>query len=117
MPRQNADTPATAETARAVRYRFGRFDLQPTERRLLCSGTAVRINSRAFDLIVALVERAGELVSKDALLVLVWPKLVVEESNLHVHVSALRRTLKSETREIAPRNAPIGHRYLQKNLS
>jgi predicted ATPase/DNA-binding winged helix-turn-helix (wHTH) protein len=106
MPRQYAEAPATAEMARAVRYRFGRFDLQPMERRLLCAGTDVRVNSRAFDLMVALVERAGELVSKDALLVRVWPKLVVEDSNLHVHVSALRKVLGSAAIETVP-----GHGY------
>ena len=48
---------------------------------------------RAFDVLLALVERAGRLVTKDELLELVWPNLVVEENNLQAHVSALRKIL------------------------
>ncbi len=74
-------------------YRFGRFALQPTERRLLADGEAQSIGPRAFDVLVALVERAGQLVDKNALLDRVWPGLVVEENNLQVQVSALRKIL------------------------
>lgn len=75
-------------------YRFGRFELQPSERRLLASGVPVSVEPRAFDVLVALVERAGHLVTKEELFSRVWPKLIVEESNLHVQVSALRRILE-----------------------
>ena len=74
-------------------YRFGDFELQPSERRLLKAGEPVALPGRAFYLLLVLVERAGRLVSKDELLERVWPKLVVEESNLQVHVSALRKIL------------------------
>ena len=74
-------------------YRFGRFELQPAEQRLLVDGKVATLGPRAFDLLVALVERAGQLVSKSELLELVWPNSVVEENNLQVHVSALRRIL------------------------
>ncbi len=84
-------TEAPGDTPQA--YRFGAFELQPGERRLLKDGEPVALSARAFDLLLALVERAGRLVSKDELLDRVWPKLVVEESNLHVHVSALRKLL------------------------
>ncbi len=73
--------------------RFGRFELQPGERRLLADGRPVALGARAFDLLVALVARAGQLVSKNELLTLVWPGLVVEENNLQVQVSALRKLL------------------------
>lgn len=73
--------------------RFGRFELQPGERRLLADGHPVALGARAFDLLVALVARAGQLVSKNELLTLVWPSLVVEENNLQVQVSALRKLL------------------------
>lgn len=74
-------------------YRFGRFVLQPARQRLLADGEAVALGPRAFDLLVALVERAGQLVAKDELLDLVWPGLVVEENNLQVQISTLRKIL------------------------
>ena len=74
-------------------YRFEQFELQPGERRLLAAGVPVVVQPRAFDVLVALVERAGHLVTKEELLSLVWPSVVVEESNLHVQVSALRKIL------------------------
>src|ERR1700687_515943 len=74
-------------------YRFGRFELQPSERRLLASGEPAVVEPRAFDVLVALVERAGHLVTKEELFSLVWPHLVVEENNLQVQVSALRKIL------------------------
>jgi len=77
-------------------YRFGSFELQPDQRRLLVDGRAVALGPRAFDVLLALVERAGQLVSKNQLLDLVWPGLVVEENNLQVQVSALRKILGQE---------------------
>src|SRR5258705_5149513 len=79
-----------------VGYRFGRFELQPGERRLLDSGTPVRLRPHAFDLLVALVERSGRLVTKDELLERVWSKVIVEENTLQAHVSALRKILGAE---------------------
>src|ERR1700719_1434735 len=78
------------------RYRFGPFELQPDKRRLLKDGAAVALRPRAFDLLFALVDRAGHLVTKDELLDQVWPKMVVEEAALHVQVSALRKVLGSD---------------------
>src|SRR3954466_5461540 len=78
------------------RYRFGPFKLQPDNRRLLKDGAAIPLRPRAFDLLVALVDRAGHLVTKDQLLDRVWPKMVVEEAALHVQVSALRKVLVAD---------------------
>jgi non-specific serine/threonine protein kinase len=64
------------------RYRFGAFDLQPDNRRLLKDGATISLRQRAFDLLAALVERTGHLVTKDELLDQVWPKMVGEESRL-----------------------------------
>ena len=75
------------------RYHFGPFELQPDKRRLLKDGVAISLRPRAFDLLAALVERAGHLVTKDELLDQVWPKIVVEEAALHVQVSALRKVI------------------------
>ncbi|MFO1303985.1 MAG: winged helix-turn-helix domain-containing protein [Burkholderiales bacterium] len=81
------DTPASGTTA----YRFAGFELLPGERMLTLEGAAVAVGPRAFDVLVVLVERMGALVSKDELLARVWPKLVVEDNNLAVQVSALRK--------------------------
>lgn len=75
----------------AVSYRD--FELRPHERVLLVRGQPAQIGSRAFDLLLALVERGGEVVGKHELLDIVWPKLVVEENNLQVQIHALRKLL------------------------
>jgi non-specific serine/threonine protein kinase len=76
--------------------RFGAFELQLDERRLLKDGEVVALRPRAFDLLAALVGRAEHLVTKDELLERVWPKMVVEEAALHVQVSALRKVLGAD---------------------
>jgi len=78
------------------RYRFGSFEVQPGKRRLLRDGVAVSLRPRAFDLLVALVDHAGRLVTKDELLDHVWQKTVVEEAALHVQGSALRKVLGAD---------------------
>jgi len=77
-------------------YRFGPIEVRPWQRALLVNGVPASVSGRAFDLLVALIERAGQLVSKDELLDAVWGRIVVEEGNLHVHVSALRKLLGAE---------------------
>jgi predicted ATPase len=72
---------------------FGPFRLFPKRRLLLEGEKAVRLGSRAFDILLALVERGGELVSKDELMARVWPDIFVDESNLKVQVAGLRRVL------------------------
>lgn len=72
---------------------FGSFELQPEHRRLLHGGEPVPVGTRAFDLLLALSERRNRVVSKSELLDLVWPGLVVEENNLQVQVSTLRKLL------------------------
>ena len=80
------------------RYRFGSFELQPDKRRLLKDSATLSLRQRALDLLVALVDRAGHLITKDELLDQVWPKIVVEEAALHVQVSALRKVLGVSSR-------------------
>jgi non-specific serine/threonine protein kinase len=77
----------------APAYRFASFELRPKQRQLLADGHPVALGDRAFDVLLALVERGGQLVTKDELLALVWPNLVVEENNLQVQVSTLRKVL------------------------
>ncbi|HKE40346.1 MAG TPA: winged helix-turn-helix domain-containing protein [Casimicrobiaceae bacterium] len=73
--------------------RFGRFELRPGERVLLADGAPVTLGARAFDLLVAFADRPGTLITKDDLLATVWPGVVVEENNLQVQVSTLRKIL------------------------
>lgn len=80
----------------SISYRFGRFDLQPGERRLQANGVPVHLGPHAFDLLVALVDRAGHLVTKRELLARVWAGVVVEENSLQVQISALRRIVGAE---------------------
>src|SRR3984957_14336646 len=72
---------------------FGPFRLLAAQRLLLEGDTPVRLSSRAFDILAALVERAGEVVGREELIARAWPQTVVEESNLKIQVSALRRAL------------------------
>jgi predicted ATPase/DNA-binding winged helix-turn-helix (wHTH) protein len=72
---------------------FGPYRLLATQRLLLEGDKPVRLGSRAFDILTALVERAGEVVSKEELIARAWPRTVVEEANLKIQVSALRRAL------------------------
>lgn len=74
-------------------FRFGRFELRPFERRLLIEGANASVGGRAFDMLLALVERRERVVSRAELAELVWPGLVVEDNNLAVQVSALRKLL------------------------
>jgi len=71
----------------------GRVEIRPQERQLLIDGQPAEIGARAFDLLEALFARRDRVVSKDELLDLVWPGVVVEENNLQVHVSTLRKVL------------------------
>ena len=73
--------------------RFADFELRPAERVLLRAGQPLPLGSRAFDLLLALVQAQGALVTKDELLAQAWPGLIVEEANVHVQVSLLRKLL------------------------
>ena len=86
-----SNTAATQGSRRS--HRFGRFELQPAERRLLDDGQPVALGARAFDVLLMLVERPGQLVTKNDLLTQVWAGLVVEENNLQVQISSLRKVL------------------------
>lgn len=72
---------------------FGPFQLVRSRKLLLREGREVRLGSRAIELLMALVERAGELVGKNELIATVWPDTIVEENNLRVHITALRKCL------------------------
>jgi len=72
---------------------FGPFHLSTTKRLLEKGGVRVRLGSRALDILMALVERPAEVVSKKELIARVWPDLVVDEGSLRFHILALRKAL------------------------
>lgn len=74
-------------------YGFDKFRLDVPTRRLMCDGQTVHLPAKAFDLLLALVENNGQLLEKDELFNRVWPDQIVEESNLTVHISAIRKAL------------------------
>jgi predicted ATPase/DNA-binding winged helix-turn-helix (wHTH) protein len=73
--------------------RVGTFDLFPSERLLCVGGKPVELGSRAFDVLLVLVEYHGRLVTKATLLERVWPRLVVDENNIPTQIASLRRAL------------------------
>lgn len=80
----------------ASEFAFDHFLLKVRERQLLSHGCPVAVGARAFDVLCALVHRAGTLVTKSELFRQVWPGVVVEENNLQVHVSALRKLVGAD---------------------
>lgn len=74
-------------------YEFEQFRVDGTQRRLLRGGQVVPLHSKAFDLLLVLVRNAGRDLTKDELLDAVWPGQLLEESNLAVNISAVRRAL------------------------
>ena len=76
-----------------MRSALSGFRLDLSKRQLARDGVPVPLGSRAFDILCVLASAKGEVVSKDELMTKVWPGLVVEENNIQVHVSALRKAL------------------------
>ena len=74
-------------------YRFGGVEVRPAERQIVVEGQPASVGARAFDVLMALIDRRDRVVTKDELLDIVWPGLVVEENNLQVQVSTLRKVL------------------------
>jgi TolB-like protein len=72
---------------------FGRFRLDLESRELSREGVRLQLGGRAMDILCALVAAGGDVVTKDQLMAHVWDGAIVEESNIHVHVSALRKAL------------------------
>jgi len=87
---------APASNSPPPSLRFGRFTVIPNRRELLDGGRSVELGGRAFDVLLALIESGGRVVSNEELMNRVWPGRVVEDNSLHAHVSALRRVLRDE---------------------
>src|SRR5262249_40546257 len=94
-------------------FHFDEFTLDVRERRLMRGTEAVRLPPKAYDVLVALVQQRGRLVTKDELLKSVWPKSFVEEGSLNVYVSALRKALGEAARPPAyiATGARAGYRF------
>jgi TolB-like protein/DNA-binding winged helix-turn-helix (wHTH) protein/Flp pilus assembly protein TadD len=90
---------------------FGRFRLLPHRRELRADGVAVELGGRAFDVLMVLTEARGALVTKDEILSRVWPDTVVEENNLVVQISALRKAL-GEDRDFIRTVSGRGYRFV-----
>src|ERR1700739_1304246 len=75
---------------------FGNYRIFPELRILLKNGNKVDLTARAFDVLWVLVKARGEVVTKDELIEQVWAGSIVEENNLHTHISAIRRALKQD---------------------
>lgn len=81
------------------RIRFGSFELRPDQGQLLSGGVRVGLGSRAFEILALLAERAGEIVSVQDITDRVWPNTFVQENNLRVHITAIRRALSNGAQE------------------
>ncbi len=90
-------------------FRFGSCELLPARRQLLVDGQPAPLGARAIDLLHALVERRDRTVPKAELLDIVWPDVFVEEANLHVQVSGLRKILGSDVIATVPGR---GYRFI-----
>src|SRR5712675_258898 len=112
MPRDNSSmamdrsSPAAADATLA----FGRFRVLLRQRRLVSDGVPIELGTRAFDLLLVLLEADGSLVTKNELLSRVWSGVVVAEENLKVQISALRRAL-GEDRDFIRTEFGRGYRF------
>src|SRR5260370_10836589 len=79
---------------------FGPFRLFMVERLLEKAGEPLELGSRALDILITLVERAGEVVTHKELISRAWPDVIVEEANIRVHISGLRKAL-ADGRDVA----------------
>jgi TolB-like protein len=95
LPRHRAGEPKS-EQQLVSSWNLGEYELLARERRVLRAGVALPLGARAFDLLLALVQHSDRVVTKDELLDLAWPGLVVEENNLSVQVSALRKLMGAQ---------------------
>lgn len=83
-------------------YIVGECEVRPDERRVLVKGRPAELGARAFDLLMCLIEHRDRVVTKEELLAEVWPGVVVEENNLTVQISALRKLLGAQAVATVP---------------
>ena len=106
-PGTNGSSSATAD----AELEFGRFRVLLRQRQLLADGVPVELGTRAFDLLLVLLDADGLLVPKEDLLTRVWAGIVVSEENLKVQVSALRKALGAD-RDVIRTEVGRGYRFI-----
>ena len=84
------------ESDKSAIVEFGRFTVLPFRRELLAEGAPIELGGRAFDVLLALIEARGTVLSKEELIGRVWPGRVVEDNNLQVQIAALRKIFAGE---------------------
>jgi predicted ATPase/DNA-binding winged helix-turn-helix (wHTH) protein len=94
-----------------IAFVFGPFRLVPSQQILLNGDRPVKLGGRALDILQLLVRRAGEEISKDDLIAFAWPKVHVDEHNLKVHISSLRRALGDTLDKATYLATVVGHGY------
>jgi predicted ATPase/DNA-binding winged helix-turn-helix (wHTH) protein len=94
-----------------IAFVFGPFRLVPSQQILLNGDRPVKLGGRALDILHLLVRRAGEEISKDDLIAFAWPKVHVDEHNLKVHISSLRRALGDTLQQATYLATVVGHGY------
>jgi hopanoid biosynthesis associated membrane protein HpnM len=109
LPLNSADRPSKAAAGETLE--FGRFRVLLRQRQLLVDGVPINLGTRAFDLLLVLLEADGSLVTKDELFSRVWPGIVVAEENLKVQISALRKAL-GEDRDFIRTEFGRGYRFV-----
>src|SRR5580700_10313088 len=99
-----------------VAYEFDRFRVDPVERQILCSGEAVPLTSKAFDILLLLIRRRGRLVRKSEIMDTIWADSFVGEHNLVVTISRLRKVLTNGNgeRKCIETVAKEGYRFVGK---
>lgn len=90
---------------------FGRFGIRPLRREFLADGQIIPLGARAFDILLALLEAHGNVVSKDALMQRVWPSQLVSENNLQAQIAALRKALGPD-RDLVRTIARQGYQFV-----
>ena len=88
------EKPTATAGAAPAEVSFGPFRVLPTQFLLLEGGKPVPLGSRALEILIVLLERPGQLISRQELMARVWPNVFVVSANLTVHMSALRRMLR-----------------------
>jgi DNA-binding winged helix-turn-helix (wHTH) protein len=111
VPRRESPLPDRTTWATDLALEFGRFRVLLRRRRLLAEGVPVELGTRAFDLLLVLLEADGGLVTKKQLLNRVWPDIVVSEENLKVQISALRKALGAD-RNLIRTEFGRGYRFI-----
>jgi DNA-binding winged helix-turn-helix (wHTH) protein len=100
-----------SRSAAEASLEFGRFRVLLRQRKLLADGVPIELGTRAFELLLALLETNGSLVSKEQLLARVWPGITVAQDNLKMQVFALRRAL-GEDRDYVRTEFGRGYRFV-----